>query len=75
MFPTRHIFFQDLVDQLLQLKQEEQEIVLMGNFNKDVYEDRLTTRIPEDELQLSEQCLLVTGKGCLPHSHVGVPNQ
>ena len=48
-FSTRH-FSQDLVDQLLQWKQEEYEIVLMGNFNKDVYEDRLATRVAEDDL-------------------------
>ena len=46
----RNIFFQDLVDQLLQWKQEEHKIVLIGDFNENVYEDRLTTRIAEDDL-------------------------
>ena len=52
--------FQDLLDQLLQWKQEEYEIVLMGDFNEDVYEDRLATHFAEDDLQMPEQCLLAT---------------
>jgi len=37
----RDIFFEQLVEQLLQWKEEGLEIILMGDFNEDVYKDRL----------------------------------
>ena len=54
-------FFQDIVDQLLQWKQKEYEIVFMGDFNEDAYEERLATRFTEDDFRMSEQCLLAAG--------------
>ena len=38
----------------------------MGDFNEDVYEDRLATHIAEDDLRMLEQCLLATGQKLPP---------
>ena len=58
----RDIFFEDLVEQLVAWKEDGLEIILLGDFNKDVYEDRLAKHLAEDDLRMKEQCLAVNGE-------------
>ena len=62
----RDIFFEQLVGQLLEWKEEGLEIILLGDFNEDVYEDRFATRLAEDDLRMVEQCWLVNGEKLPP---------
>ncbi len=58
----RTIFFEQLISQLLVWKKIVNDIVLLGNFNKNVYLGRLSCCLSQDDLKLSEIC----------HKHTGV---
>jgi len=69
----RDIFFDDLIAQLLRWKGEEYEIILLGDYNEHVYEDRLTRRLAYDDLRMQEQCLAVNGEHLPPTFNRGSP--
>ena len=51
-------------DQLLVWKQVDQDIVLLGDFNKNVYTGRIARQLSQDDLNLTKIC----------HRHTGVMN-
>jgi hypothetical protein len=61
-------FIQKLVEQLLVWKQNGDNIILVGDFNEDVYQDGLAARLQEEDLQMSCQFQRINGER-LPNSH------
>ena len=66
---VRDIYFDQFIAQLLLWKAAGEEIVMMGDFNEDVYLDRFATRFAESDLNLSEQCL-ATNKQHIPPTFI-----
>jgi hypothetical protein len=58
--PCRALF-EDVIGKLLTWKQEDCEIVLVGDFNEDIYEGKFSERLAKDDLNMSEQILKTTG--------------
>ena len=52
----RTIFYKQLVAQLMIWRQQEEEIILCGDFNEHVYEGRLAQRLGQDDIRLFETC-------------------
>jgi hypothetical protein len=52
----RTIFLEQLIAQLLLWKSIDNDIVLLGNFNKNIYTGRLATRLAADDLNFIELC-------------------
>jgi len=65
----RTIFFEQLVSQLLVWKASGEEIILLGDLNENVYTGRITKRLAQEDLGMTEQCLKVNGVR-LPATHV-----
>ena len=65
----RTIFFEQLVAQLLVWKSQGEEIILLGDFNENVYTGRIAKRLAQEDLGMSEQCLAVNGVW-IPAKHV-----
>eukprot|EP00986_Skeletonema_menzelii_P018773 scaffold26710_cov113-Skeletonema_menzelii.AAC.2 len=61
-------FRQQLIKQLLRWKQKGDNIILMGDFNEDVYEDSLAKRLSQDDLLMTCQFQQANGDR-LPNSH------
>jgi hypothetical protein len=59
--PARTIFFEQLIAQLVIWKQTDSDIILLGNFNENVYSGRITKRLSLPDLLLTKQCLQCTG--------------
>ncbi len=57
----RTIFFEQLITQLLLWKSINNNIVLLGNFNENVYTGRLAARLSADDLNFVELCQKHTG--------------
>ncbi len=57
----RTIFFEQLIAQLLLWKSIDNDIVLLGDFNENVYTVRLATRLAADDLNFVELCRKHTG--------------
>jgi hypothetical protein len=57
----RTIFFEQLITQLLLWKSIDNDIVLLGNFNKNVYTGRLAAQLSADDLNFVELCRKHTG--------------
>jgi hypothetical protein len=51
------------VDNIKQWKSIDNDIVLMGNFNKNIYTGRLARRLAQNDINMIEVC----------HHHTGVP--
>ncbi len=60
------IFFEQLVSQLIIWKSDNNDIVLMGDFNKNIYNGRLARRLSQEDLNLMELCRQHTGVLILP---------
>jgi hypothetical protein len=58
---TKAIFFEQLIAQLVVWKTTDADIILLGDFNKNVYTGRIAKRIVQADLNFSEQCLGCTG--------------
>jgi hypothetical protein len=58
---ARRIFFEQLISQLIVWKQTGHDIILLGDFNKNVYSGRITKPLLQPDLMFSEQCLQRTG--------------
>ena len=50
------IFFKQIVSQLISWKAIDNNIVILGNFNKNVYTHRLAWRLTQDDLNLTDIC-------------------
>jgi hypothetical protein len=55
------IFFEQLVAQLTVWKHTDSDIVLLGDFNENVYSGRISKRPSQWDLMFSNQCLQCTG--------------
>ncbi len=60
---SRTIFFEQLVSQLIIWKSVDNDIVLTGDFNENVYTGCLARWLSQDNLNLTELC----------HQHTGIP--
>ena len=60
--------FEDVVEKLLSWKQEDYEIVLTGDFNEDVYRGKFSTRLAEEDLNMTTQILKTAGSE-IPPTH------
>ncbi len=58
---ARTIFFEQLISQLIVWKHTDHNIILIGDFNKNVYLGRIAQHLSQPDLMLSEQCLQCTG--------------
>ena len=58
---ARMIFFEQLISQLIVWKHTNHDIILLGDFNKNVYSGRIAQRLSQPDLMFSEQCLQCTG--------------
>jgi hypothetical protein len=59
--PARMIFFEQLIAQLVIWKQTDSDIILLGDFNENVYSGCIAKRLSLPDLLLTEQCLQCTG--------------
>jgi hypothetical protein len=59
--PPGQYFFEQLITQLLLWKSINNDIVLLGDFNKNVYTGRLAARLSADDLNFVELCRKHTG--------------
>ena len=67
--PCRALF-EDVVGKLLTWKQEECEIVLVGDLNKNIYRGKFSERLAKDDLNMFDQVLKTTGVKLPPtHDH------
>ena len=57
----RTIFFEQLIAQLLLWKAIDNDIILLGNFNKNVYMGRIAKRLAVHDLNFVEVCRKHTG--------------
>ncbi len=64
----RSMFRLDLVSLLRWWKADGDEIVLMGDFNENVYSGQIAGSLAGDDLRLQEMCHRTTGR-CLPPTH------
>ncbi len=48
------MFYEQLVSQLISCKAIDNDIVLLGDFNKNVYSGRLARPLAQDDLNLTE---------------------
>ncbi len=58
---ARAIFFEQLIAQLVVWKTTDADIILLGDFNENVYTGRIAKRLAQTDLNFSEQCLGCTG--------------
>ncbi len=58
---ARMIIFEQLISQLSVWKHTNHNIILLGDFNKNVYSGRIAQRLSQPDLMFSEQCLQCTG--------------
>jgi hypothetical protein len=59
--PARTIFYEQLIAQLIVWKHSDLDIILLGDFNENVYTGKIAKRLALPDLVLSEQCLQCTG--------------
>ena len=59
--PARIIFFDQLIAQLIVWKSTDSDIILLGDFNKNVYTGRIAKRLAQPDLNFNEQCHQCTG--------------
>ncbi len=59
---ARTIFFEQLIAQLVIWKQTDSDIILLGNFNENVYSGCIAKRLSLPDLLLTEQCLQCTAR-------------
>jgi hypothetical protein len=58
---ARTIFFEQLISQLLVWKHTNSDIILLGDFNENVYSGCISQHLSQPDLMMSEQCLQCTG--------------
>ena len=59
--PAHTIFFEQLIAQLISWKPTDSNIILLGDFNENVYSGRIAKRLSLPDLLLTKQCLQYTG--------------
>jgi hypothetical protein len=69
---ARSIFFELLIAQLVIWKTTDADIILLGDFNENVYTGRIAKRLVQADLNFSEQFLGCTGTHIPPTFRDGV---
>ncbi len=69
---ARSIFFEQLIAQLVVWKTTDADIILLGDFNENVYTGRIAKRLVQADLNFSKQCLGCTGTHIPPTFRDGV---
>ncbi len=69
---VRMIFFEQSISQLIVWKHTDHDIILLGDFNKNVYSGRIAQCLLQPDLMFSEQCLQCTGIHTLPTFRDGI---
>ncbi len=69
---ARLIFFEQLIAQLVVWKTTDTDIILLGDFNENVYTSRIAKRLAHPDLNFNKQCLGCTGMHILPTFRDGV---
>jgi hypothetical protein len=59
--PARTIFYEQLIAQLIVWKHNDSDIILLGNFNENIYTGQIAKRLVLSDLMLSKQCQQCTG--------------
>jgi hypothetical protein len=59
--PARTIFYEQSIAQLIVWKHTDSDIILLGDFNENVYSGRIAKRLSLPDLMLTKQCLQCTG--------------
>jgi hypothetical protein len=55
--PARTIFYEQLISQIIIWKHTDLDIILLGDFNENVYTGQIAKHLVLPELMLSKQCL------------------
>ena len=66
------IFFEQLIAQLVVWKTTDADIILLGDFNENVYTGQIAKRLVHPDLNFNEQCLGCTGMHIPPAFRDGV---
>ncbi len=61
LWSARMIFFEQLISQLLVWKHIDSDIILLGDFNENVYSGLISQCLSQLDLMMSKQCLQCTG--------------
>jgi endonuclease/exonuclease/phosphatase (EEP) superfamily protein YafD len=69
---AKAIFFEQLITQLVVRKATDADIILLGDFNENVYSGRIAKRLEQLDLNFSEQCLGCTGMHIPPTFRDGI---
>ncbi len=69
---ARSIFFEQLIAQLVVWKASDTNIILLGDFNENVYTGWITKRLEQADLNFSKQCLGCTGMHIPPTFRDGI---
>ena len=69
---NKAIFFEQLIAQLVVWKATDADIILLGDFNENVYSGRIAKRPEQTDLNFSEQCLGCTGMHIPPTFRDGI---
>ena len=69
---AKAIFFEQLIAQLVVWKATDADIILLGDFNENVYSGRIAKRLEQSDLNFSEQCLGCTGTHIPPTFRDGI---
>jgi hypothetical protein len=69
---AKAIFFEQLIAQLVVWKATDADIILLGDFNENVYSGWIAKRLEQSDLNFSEQCLGCTGMHILPTFRDGI---
>ncbi len=69
---ARSIFFEQLIAQLVVWKTMDSDIILLGDFNENVYTGQIAKCLAQADFNFSEQCLGCTGRHILPTFRDGV---
>jgi hypothetical protein len=59
--PARTIFYEQLIAQLIVWKHTDSDIILLGDFNENIYTGQIAQRLALPDLMLNKQCLQCTG--------------
>jgi hypothetical protein len=59
--PARTIFYEQLIAQLIVWKHTDSDIILLGDFNENLYPGCIAKRLSLPDLMLTKQCLQCTG--------------
>ncbi len=72
MRSARSIFFEQLIPQLVAWKATDADIILLGDFNENVYTGQIAKCLEQTDLNFSEQCLGCTGMHIPPTFRDGI---